>query len=239
MRNTRTERMTWFRMLLSAALVAGMLTTVACDRLQAGGSDGDSAAEKTAERDKPRIVERLFEPRVIEKQVPAGTELDIRLTTEVSSSSSVSGEPVQGRIEQNVLVDGRIVIPAGSTLTGRVTEARALRKVGGRSSLAFQFDTLTLPDGRDFGIHAAFARTGRSETAKDAATIAGSTIIGAIVGHQFDEDGEGRAVGAVAGAGVGTAIAARTEGETIVLPAGTILRLTLQGPIFIEIEDRA
>lgn len=214
---------------------AAGLALAACNEAGAEAPGEDVALN---EDEGPHLIEEIFRPDTIEVQVPEGTKMDIRLTTDLSSAESQPGDPVEGRIAEAVLVDERVVIPSGSTVLGRVTEVRALSKIGGRSELAFEFDTLTLPDGQEKPVRLVFARTGNNETAKDAATIAGSTIIGAVIGHQIDGDGDGRAVGAVAGAGVGTAIAVETKGETIVLPSGTMLRLTSQIPITVEVRKQ-
>ena len=236
----KLRNFTGSNLMFAGLLVVGLFATAGCDQLGAEANEESDVAVNMEERneERPGLIERIFEPEMIEKEVPAGIELDIRLATSLSSDESSVGETVRGEVAENVIVDGRVVVPAGSIVVGQVTEARALRKVGGRSELAFRFDSLTLPDGQEEPVQLMFGRTGRSETAKDAATIAGSAIIGAIIGHQIDEDGDGRAAGAVAGAGVGTGIAVKTKGETIVLPAGTMLRLTSQTSLTVEIEKQ-
>jgi hypothetical protein len=173
----------------------------------------------------------------IEKTVPSGTSLVLELVNGVSSAGNTAGDAVSARVAQDIVVAGKVVIPQGSTVSGKVTQARGLKKIGGRALLGVEFHTVDLPTGST-SIRAAFFREGKSETKKDAATIAGATAGGAILGRVLSKDHEARgtAIGAIVGGGAGTAIAAGTHGEEIVLPAGTRLSLHLQGPTTVKVE---
>jgi len=184
-------------------------------------ADAEPAAAERAEP-APRVAETLT--------VPDGTQISLALTAPVSSQTAVVGDGVEAELTEAVLVDGRSALPAGTRLSGRVTEATALKKVGGRARLALSFDS-ALVDGREVPIAAHFAREGKSETGKDAATIAAGTAIGIILGNQAKKNDRGKVIGGVVGAAAGTGIAAATKGETIELPAGTELRLTLRGAV--------
>jgi hypothetical protein len=54
------------------------------------------------------------------RPLPGGTQLHIRLTTAVGSYASTRGSAVSAVLIAPVIVDGETVLPAGSTLTGRV-----------------------------------------------------------------------------------------------------------------------
>ena len=54
------------------------------------------------------------------RQVPAGTPLHIRLTTTVGSYASKVGTPVSALLIAPVMLDGKIVLPVGSIVSGRV-----------------------------------------------------------------------------------------------------------------------
>ncbi len=77
-------------------------------------------------------------------------------------------------------------------------------------------------------IAAYWAGEGKSETGKDAATIAAGAAIGTVLGNQAKKNDRGKVIGAVVGAGVGTAVAAATKGEAVELAAGAALELTLR-----------
>lgn len=229
-RNVAEDRTESFDYLLLVILAVVVLAVVGCAR-------SDASADVAEQGRKTRgPLDRFFGPETLDVTVDAGTPLTIRLTTGVSSQRSMVGDTVEGRVVENVAIDGRIVIPEGSTVTGKVTTAEPLGKIGGRASLAFAFTRLTTPDGQHHPIDAGFARVGASETAKDATAIAVGSIVGVVVGHQIRGDDKGRALGGLAGAGVGTVIASNTPGESVELPTRSTLRLTLRGPVVVTVE---
>jgi hypothetical protein len=173
---------------------------------------------------------------MVEKTIPSGTTMNVELLDSVGSATSSPGDSVQGRVKQDVVLDGKVVIPAGSTVSGSVTAARGLKKIGGKAILGVTFNSVELPSG-ETPIRAAFYREGKSETKKDAATIGGAAAGGAILGRILsrDHDAKGTAAGAIIGGAAGTAIAAGTKGEEIHLPSGTQLALHLQAPVTVKV----
>lgn len=165
--------------------------------------------------------------------VPAGTSFSVELASTLSSETSQVGDRFSARLASPLSVGGQEAAPAGSTVEGRVTEAKALKKIGGRARLALAFDRVVLPDGTSAPLAASLTQVGKSETKKDAATIGGSAAAGAILGRVIGGGSKSRrsAIGAAAGAAIGTAVAAKTEGETVQLPAGTVLTLALEAPL--------
>ncbi len=61
------------------------------------------------------------------REVPAGTRLEIRLTSTVGSYASKAGSPVSAVLIAPVHVGGELLLPAGSILTGTV---KSVRRVG-------------------------------------------------------------------------------------------------------------
>jgi hypothetical protein len=166
--------------------------------------------------------------------VPAGTTLEVHLLETVSSQTSQVGDSVRARVSGSVHEDGVNAIPAGSEVIGVVSDAQALRRVGGRARLAIDFTELVLPDGQTVPISASYSQIGKSETAKDAATIGGATAAGAILGKQIEKDRRGTVIGAIVGAAAGTAIATKTKGRQVTLPAGTSLSVSLQDSVTVR-----
>ena len=58
-------------------------------------------------------------------QVPAGTEINLRLTTAVSSSTSKVKDTVDAMVIQPVKAGGQYVIPAGAAAHGVIIESKA------------------------------------------------------------------------------------------------------------------
>lgn len=173
----------------------------------------------------------------IERTVPPGTALHVEMLDTVSSADNAAGDAVTARVTEDVVVDRKVVIPAGSTVSGEVVEARGLKAIGGRALLRVSFDSVDLAAG-EAPIRASWGREGKSETKKDAATIGGATAGGAILGRILSRDHEARGTvaGAIVGGAAGTAIAAGTKGEEIVLAAGAQLTLRLDAPVTVKVE---
>lgn len=169
-------------------------------------------------------------------EIPAGTTLSIRLLDTLSSHESSAGAGFSAQVVQEVSVDGRLAVPAGSQVRGRVTEAHPAKKIGGRAILSLAFDELSTPDGQTVSIAARLAQSGKSEVGKDAAIISGSTIGGAVLGEAVHE-GEGGTVGAVVGAIGGTIGALKTKGKAVVLDEGTTLHISLERPITLDPQE--
>lgn len=176
--------------------------------------------------------EAVLAPRIL--VVPAGTKIDLALAGGVSSQTATVGQAVTAALAAPLSVDGRTAVPAGAVVTGRVTEVSALRRVGGRAHLALAFDAIEV-DGRQVPIEAYWARSGRSETGKDAATIAAGAVLGTVLGNQAKKNDRGKIVGGVVGAGIGTAIAASTHGDAVTLGPGAGLELTLRGDVEVTV----
>jgi len=167
--------------------------------------------------------------------VPRSTPIVLDLVQAVSSETAQVGDAVTAELAEPIRVDGDIVVPSGARVTGRVSEAQALKKVGGQSILGLSFDRLESGDG-GVAIAAGFRREGKSETGKDAATIGAGAAIGTVLGNQAKKNDRGKLIGAIVGAAAGAAVAAKTEGERIELPAGARLELTLQQDVELMID---
>ncbi len=190
-------------------------------------------------RPEPRHEEpapRIAEPRYA--NVPAGTGLEIEFLDGVSSAVSSPGDRFAARVTHDVVVGGEVAIPAGSKIRGTVTEAVSLKKIGGRARLGLDFSELVLPAGGSAPIAANFATVGKNETGRDAATIGGSAAGGAVLGRatasKKDRD-RNTVLGAIVGAAIGTAVASRTEGQEVSIPAGTVLDIVLDSPVEVRL----
>jgi hypothetical protein len=169
-----------------------------------------------------------------ESALPAGTALPVRFETTVSSASSRPEDKVLAVVRQDVLDDeGRVVIPAGSELRGRVVSARRAGKVSGRSYLAVAFDAIEV-HGRIYRISThRLGVLGRKGTKKDAAIIGGGAGAGALVGALVDGRG-GAAKGALIGGATGTGVVLTTRGPEVTIPAGSRYRVRLADSLIVR-----
>ena len=176
-------------------------------------------------------------PAPVVKTVVAGTVIPIQFVDALSSKTSKVGDAFTARVVADVAQDGVVVIPAGSTVTGEVTEAQDLKAIGGTAKLGLSFSRLDLPSGRTTPIQASFAEQGKSETKKDAATIGGAAAGGALLGQVIGGGSRAKRalIGAAVGAAAGTVIASQTKGQEVEIPAGTELQIQLTQPTEVTI----
>jgi hypothetical protein len=163
--------------------------------------------------------------------VDAGTPIAIELRDPLSTRYSRSGDSFRARLASDLRDDGgRIAIRAGAPVTGHVLEVRKSQRIGGRTSILIGLDRIELRDGRWAPVEAAWSATGRSQTARDAATIGGATVGGVLLGRALDKR-DGDVIGGLVGAAAGTAIARQTVGKPIVVGPGAVLHMHLRAPI--------
>ena len=187
--------------------------------------------------------------------VEQGTRILLRLTNSVNTKRTVPGDRVYLETAVPVFVDGRLLIPRGSYVTGTVTEAKEAGRVKGKAALNLRFDNLTLPNGvaRDFRSRAASADArgnldrsegrieGEGNKSGDAKTVGQTTAagagIGTIAGAASGHYGLGAGIGAAAGAAAGLAGVLSSRGPEVVLPPGTTMELVLDRDLRFTSDD--
>jgi hypothetical protein len=164
--------------------------------------------------------------------VPAGTTLLVRVTSEISSGSAKNGDLFQGYLEQDAVVQGRLVAARGAKAWGRVVEAKSGTGLGADPALGLQLTDI------DVGGHVVAVTTETqaftAEGKKPAKKIIGGAALGAGIGAIID-GGEGAAWGAGVGAVAGTAAAAGSSGNQVAVGAGTALEFRLAQPVSIDV----
>jgi hypothetical protein len=103
--------------------------------------------------------------------LPAGTHCKILLLGNVSASRSKPGELVEALLLEPVVLNSKVVLPAGSLFEGKVVKKTPPRWLSRAGSLYLTFTALTLPEGNRFPIAASLAGAEldeRSHTRMDA-----------------------------------------------------------------------
>jgi len=170
--------------------------------------------------------------------VPAGTHLPLILQNTVNTKNAAVGTPLYFETTYPLVVENRILIPAGSYVRGTLTHVKRPGRVRGRGELHVRFDELTLPNGYTVNLTASLANAGasqgeevdreeggiKSDTTKgeDIGTVATAGGAGAGIGAIAARGGgKGTAIGAAAGAAAGLAAVLLTRGRELELPRGT------------------
>ena len=148
-------------------------------------------------------------------QLAEGTDIRVRLLQALSTRRTQDGEPFRAQVANDVYKDGRVVIPMGSELRGRVVEVTQGHRMGVHATLRLRPDAVILPDGTAYHLYAQAISSSQPGTrtdqeggiqaqphvAKDLAEYGGGAGTGAIVGGVL-----GGPVGAGAGALVGAGL---------------------------------
>jgi hypothetical protein len=159
------------------------------------------------------------------RTVPAGTRLVIRTTEAIDSSRHSAGHRFRGQLEGAVVVDGITVVPRGTFVHGRITQAQQSRRMAGSSELAIEFTDLMLDD-----VLVPISTSGlQAQTQNEAGRTVGRTARAAAIGGLID----GRS-GARTGAKVGAGASLLTSGASINVPRGTILEVNLAAPLQVQ-----
>ncbi len=77
----------------------------------------------------------------------AGTIVPLRATQQVKAADVEEGQTVDFAVMQDVNVDGKCVIPQGTLVKGRVSEARKSTIAGTKGRLVITIDRMNLSDG--------------------------------------------------------------------------------------------
>jgi hypothetical protein len=162
--------------------------------------------------------------------VPAGTRILVRLSETLSSANQRPGARFTGRLDTNLMAQGVVVAPRGTTVHGQLVSAQAAGRMAGGSELALELTDIVINDTAHPIMTDTYQLQGQGrggQTARNVATGAGlGSVIGAIAGG-----GRGAAIGAAAGGGLGTArAAAGGGGQQVNLTQGTLLEFRLQQP---------
>lgn len=223
----------------------------------APGSASNSSASTPA--DDPKLVRRppplpagtvpapaAPGPKV---EIPTGTHISLVLHNAVSTRSARPGDPVYFETIFPVMIDGKVAIPAGSYVSGEVTDSKRAGRVKGRAELMIKLNTLILPNAYMVNLNAApsGAGTGGGETvdnegqikgdsdkASDAGTVIKGTAIGAGIGGLAAQSGKGAGIGAGIGAAAGLMTVLLTRGPDAELPRGSTVEAVLERPIFLD-----
>src|SRR5215475_2788135 len=86
--------------------------------------------------------------------VPAGTSLMVKLDTTLATFSNKPGDPFQGKLSQAVMLNGQVLLPAGSVIEGRVTKVNEPRRINGKPTIGILPEAIVMPTGQRFFLDA-------------------------------------------------------------------------------------
>ena len=181
--------------------------------------------------------------------VPAGSNFNATLTTELSSASLTVGQPVYMVLGHDFYYGDKLVAPSGSSVSGTVIEVQSAQHGSINGKLSVRFNQITTPMGTVIPISAVIKTDDNSgvlvggtktdvakEYTKDlavgsAAGALSGLVFGALAGGSI---GRGAALGTAVGAGGGLVKSAIDKGKDVDIPANSNVELYLTQPITVS-----
>jgi hypothetical protein len=165
--------------------------------------------------------------------IPAGTNVTARIGTTLGSKTAQDGQTFTGVLANGISRGGKVVIPAGSGVTGVVSEAKSAGKFKGEAIIAIRLTSINIHGvptnvGTD-----EYCVTQKGKGKRTAVVIAGGTGAGALIGG-LAGGGKGALIGGLVGAGAGTAGAAFTGNKELTIPAESAVSFKTTTAITIE-----
>jgi hypothetical protein len=148
--------------------------------------------------------------------IPAGSTLDVELTSTLSSKSNQTGDLFTGKVNEPIIYHGQEVVPESSIVEGHITFIRPAGRATGKAEMRLVLDTIKTPNGQKYAITASLKNENASGvTLKDEGTVEGP-------GKSMKSAAKEAGIGAGGGAAIG-AMAAGGEGAMYGAAAGLIV----------------
>jgi hypothetical protein len=175
--------------------------------------------------------------------IPSGTKVPLSLKQSISTKNARDGDAVYAVTTFPVVINDRIVIPAGTYVQGRISNVKRGGHIKGRAEVLMHFSTLIYPSGYTVVLPGAVENVPGAEktsmkdeegtirqdsqTGEKAKTVATAAGTGAVVGG-LSNGAKGGLIGAGIGGGIGTAIGLFSRGNDVRMEAGTTLEMVIQ-----------
>jgi len=170
--------------------------------------------------------------------LPAGTDIPVRITQTLDSASTQTGDKFTGAIASDIIVDGMVVLPQGTPVTGHVDAAQDAAHYKGSSLLTISLSAINHKGEHIEVATEPFSKQGEGRGKNTAEKVGGGAAVGAILGGIFG-GGKGAAIGAAAGGGVGAGANTVTRGQQVQIPSETVVRFKLSDAIIVHVTTGA
>lgn len=172
-------------------------------------------------------------PQYVTRTASAGQTFAVSFDRQVSARQDGVGSTFTATLT-DALVDeqGRTVIPAGATVTGRITSAQ-------RGRLGLTFSSISY-GGEHYPIDATVLanpvtrQVNMDSRGERIAKVAAPAAAGAVIGRIVGRNRRGAVVGAVIGAAAGAATAGATADVDTVVDPGATATIRLDGPVTVR-----
>ena len=166
--------------------------------------------------------------------LPAGTAITVRITQTLDSATTQTGDKFTGAVASDIVVDGMVVLPQGTPVTGHVDEAKDAAHSKGSASLTLSLSSISRKGERIEIATEPYTKQGEGRGKNTAEKVGGGAAVGAILGGILG-GGKGAAIGAAAGGGVGAGANTITRGQQVQIPSESVVRFKLSDPILLRV----
>jgi len=169
-------------------------------------------------------------PQPVTVTVPANTIVTVRTIDSIDSKTNQAGQVFKASLDAPIVVDNRVIVPAGADAYVKLVDAKSAGRVTGRSELGLELASIVF-QGKTYSVVSSDVKqSGTSRGKQSAERIGGGAALGALIGAVAG-GGKGAAIGAAVGGGAGTGVQVFTKGQQVKIPSETRLDFTLQQPL--------
>ena len=166
--------------------------------------------------------------------LPVGTRLIIRMVDGVDSDHNRVGDRFAAMLDQPLYVNQTLVAPRGTSVYGRLEEAKQTAQLTGKAQLRLSLNGIVV-NGQHYVLSTGdYELSGKSRSTNTVTKAGGGVAAGAPVGAVAG-DGKVTAPGAGVGNGAGIVASLATKGDQIHVPSETLLDFSLDQPVTLPI----
>ena len=169
-------------------------------------------------------------PQPLTATFPPGTTVEVQTVDPVDTATNHVGDEFQATLAQPLTSAGVVVVPAGTNVYMRLTEAQSSGQYKGRNELQLQLVRLEFR-GRQYAVASdPYIEAGKSRGKNTAEKVGGGAAIGAIIGA-IAGGGKGAAIGAGVGGAGGGVYQGVSKVKPLRIPSETRLDFRLNQPL--------
>lgn len=169
----------------------------------------------------------------VDVQIPAGTELAVRVNQRISVKEAHAGDRFTGEIVRPVMSGNSVAIPERTPVEGVIDASHRRGHFKGASVLELRLVSMRI-NGQRYSLDTAEnVRTKKGKGKRSAAFIGGGTGAGMLIGG-LASGGVGLLVGGLIGGGAGTAIGGLTGNRDIIIPAESVVSFRLADNLAVQ-----
>lgn len=207
------------------------------------------ATAAMAQSSSPQITQPSAETSTASNQlvIPSGTKVPVSLKAGISTKSAREGDSVYAQTVFPVVLNDRVLVPAGTYVQGKITHVQRAGHMKGRAQILMHFNTLIYPSGYTVLLPGSIenvpgadktnmkdkegtieenGQTGEKVTKAAESGTTGATG-GAVIGG-LSEGSKGAGIGAGVGGAAGAMIALFSRGSDVHLEPGATVEMVIQ-----------